>query len=246
MTRTHARNYATPCTTSFNKWVEIFGTCIDISTYFHLPITEAAFQLRICTTLLKKTCRQSGLERWPYRKINSVQVLSNRYPSDLELSEALRILMLDPNIRLEKILSKRKRNMLSECPSQIRARASTKRRPKTDAETETETEIGTETRTETPVTIPKPVCMPRLVHQTRPLPPYIPFTSVIPASSFVYSNIHPSHNSIKLDLLASVCSHESSPDFDSSTSPNIGPDIGLLAAVCTEELHGSGTALLMR
>lgn len=205
MTRTHtAKNYGTPCTAPFSKWIEVFGSRVDISQYFHLPITEAAFQLRICTTLLKKTCREYGLERWPHRKINSIRNLVNRYPLDPELAEALRLIQLDPNIRLDKLLSKRKRNMLSECPSQIRANASVKRRPRIEAGVRTD--------------------MLPIVRSARPLAPYLPYTSIIPA-------IRNQSNPIKLDVLASVCTHESIPT------------ISLLAAVCTEELYSSSTAL---
>jgi len=43
-----------------------------ISNYFHLPVNDAAKQLGICTTRLKKLCRQNGIARWPFRKICSL------------------------------------------------------------------------------------------------------------------------------------------------------------------------------
>ncbi|XP_061336995.1 uncharacterized protein LOC133284058 [Gastrolobium bilobum] len=44
----------------------------DVSDYFHLPIDEAARQLNLSTTVVKKICRKAGLARWPHRKIKSV------------------------------------------------------------------------------------------------------------------------------------------------------------------------------
>ena len=45
----------------------------DISKYFHLPIVEAAKEMNICTSLLKKVCRANGIQRWPYRKLKSLE-----------------------------------------------------------------------------------------------------------------------------------------------------------------------------
>ena len=42
-----------------------------LSKYFHLPIVEAAKELGMCTTMLKKLCRRCGISRWPYRKVNT-------------------------------------------------------------------------------------------------------------------------------------------------------------------------------
>ncbi|KAK8950172.1 Protein RKD3 [Platanthera guangdongensis] len=44
----------------------------DLSDYFHLPISKAAKELRICSTALKKICRKHGIPRWPHRKIKSI------------------------------------------------------------------------------------------------------------------------------------------------------------------------------
>lgn len=45
----------------------------DFVQYFHLPIDHAAKKLHICPTVVKKVCRKYGLNRWPYRKIKSIQ-----------------------------------------------------------------------------------------------------------------------------------------------------------------------------
>ncbi|KAK9289415.1 hypothetical protein L1049_007570 [Liquidambar formosana] len=48
-------------------------TLRDFVQYFHLPIEDAAKQLNICLTVVKKICRKHGLNRWPYRKIKSIE-----------------------------------------------------------------------------------------------------------------------------------------------------------------------------
>ncbi|XP_042456249.1 protein NLP1-like [Zingiber officinale] len=40
----------------------------EISKLFSLPIAEAAPILGVCTSVLKKVCRDYGIVRWPYRK----------------------------------------------------------------------------------------------------------------------------------------------------------------------------------
>lgn len=43
----------------------------EISNYFSLPLSDAATHLGVCVSLLKKICRENGLDRWPYRKFLS-------------------------------------------------------------------------------------------------------------------------------------------------------------------------------
>ncbi|KAF5835368.1 RWP-RK domain-containing protein [Dunaliella salina] len=44
----------------------------ELSKYFHLTIAEASKALNLSGTSLKKICRKYGLERWPHRKVTSV------------------------------------------------------------------------------------------------------------------------------------------------------------------------------
>eukprot|EP00699_Malawimonas_sp_californiana_P002226 EC716804.1.p1 GENE.EC716804.1~~EC716804.1.p1 ORF type:complete len:174 (+),score=22.81 EC716804.1:53-574(+) len=39
-----------------------------VCRWFHVPISEAARQLGLCVTLLKRMCRQNGVERWPHKR----------------------------------------------------------------------------------------------------------------------------------------------------------------------------------
>lgn len=48
-----------------------------ISLYFNMPITQAAKELNIGLTLLKKRCRELCIQRWPHRKLMSLQKLIN-------------------------------------------------------------------------------------------------------------------------------------------------------------------------
>ncbi|RDX72001.1 Protein RKD1, partial [Mucuna pruriens] len=49
----------------------------NISQYFYMPITQAARELNVGLTLLKKRCRELGIRRWPHRKLMSLQTLIN-------------------------------------------------------------------------------------------------------------------------------------------------------------------------
>ncbi|KAK1283464.1 Protein RKD2 [Acorus calamus] len=47
----------------------------ELSRYFYMPITQAAKELNVGLTLLKKRCRELGIPRWPHRKMKSMQTL---------------------------------------------------------------------------------------------------------------------------------------------------------------------------
>ncbi|XP_073007070.1 protein NLP4-like [Typha latifolia] len=47
----------------------------EVSRYFYMPITQAAKELNVGLTLLKKKCRELGIPRWPHRKMKSLQTL---------------------------------------------------------------------------------------------------------------------------------------------------------------------------
>jgi len=44
----------------------------QLTPYFHLPIKTASLKLGVCTTVLKRICRDHGISRWPYRQIKSL------------------------------------------------------------------------------------------------------------------------------------------------------------------------------
>lgn len=61
-----------------------------VSQYFYMPITQAARELNVGLTLLKKRCRELGIRRWPHRKLMSLQTLiKNVQASTLSLSQSL-------------------------------------------------------------------------------------------------------------------------------------------------------------
>ncbi|KAG2675595.1 hypothetical protein I3760_12G012000 [Carya illinoinensis] len=72
-----------------------------ISQYFYMPITQAAKELNVGLTLLKKRCRELGIRRWPHRKLMSLQTLINNVQvlgkeegeeSEAKLRDAIEIL----------------------------------------------------------------------------------------------------------------------------------------------------------
>ncbi|KAJ0229461.1 RWP-RK domain-containing protein [Hirschfeldia incana] len=50
-------------------------TMETISLYFYMPITQAARELDVGLTLLKRRCRELGFARWPHRKLMSLLAL---------------------------------------------------------------------------------------------------------------------------------------------------------------------------
>lgn len=44
-------------------------TLKDICQLFDLPIEQAAKEMKVCVTVLKKICRKGSLRRWPHRKV---------------------------------------------------------------------------------------------------------------------------------------------------------------------------------
>ncbi|KAG5035450.1 hypothetical protein GLYMA_04G169000v4 [Glycine max] len=46
-----------------------------VSQYFYMPISQAARELNVGLTHLKKRCRELGIQRWPHRKLLSLQTL---------------------------------------------------------------------------------------------------------------------------------------------------------------------------
>ncbi|KAK7410725.1 hypothetical protein VNO78_01741 [Psophocarpus tetragonolobus] len=47
----------------------------EIKNHFDLPINEAAKQMNVGLTMLKRRCRELNIMRWPHRKIKSLQLL---------------------------------------------------------------------------------------------------------------------------------------------------------------------------
>lgn len=50
---------------------------LELANYLHLPMAEAARQLKVCSTALKHVCRRNGLARWPSRQVISLSELFN-------------------------------------------------------------------------------------------------------------------------------------------------------------------------
>ncbi|XP_022933553.1 protein RKD2-like [Cucurbita moschata] len=61
-----------------------------ISEYFWMPISQAAKELNVGLTLLKKRCRELGIRRWPHRKLMSLQTLI-RNVKELEKEDGVKL-----------------------------------------------------------------------------------------------------------------------------------------------------------
>lgn len=46
-----------------------------LPTLYHLTIKDAAKELGICETAMKKLCRENGIMRWPHRRYKAIQNL---------------------------------------------------------------------------------------------------------------------------------------------------------------------------
>lgn len=46
-----------------------------ISQYFYMPMAQAAEEMNVSVTTLKKRCRELRIKRWPNRKLNSLKNL---------------------------------------------------------------------------------------------------------------------------------------------------------------------------
>jgi len=53
-----------------------------LQDHFHLPMAEVAKKFDVCLTYFKRVCRSHGVNRWPYRKIKSLQMMSPSVEDD--------------------------------------------------------------------------------------------------------------------------------------------------------------------
>lgn len=67
-----------------------------VSQYFYMPITQAARELNVGLTVLKKKCRELGIPRWPHRKLKNLQTLIN----DVEVPSLSILVFLSLNLNL--------------------------------------------------------------------------------------------------------------------------------------------------
>ncbi|GMJ00005.1 hypothetical protein HRI_003669700 [Hibiscus trionum] len=80
-----------------------------ISQYFYMPISQAAKELNVGLTLLKKRCRELGIRRWPHRKLMSLRTLINNI-QELQTEAG------EGKVREAVEVLERERKMLEEMP----------------------------------------------------------------------------------------------------------------------------------
>ncbi|KAL9312863.1 hypothetical protein ACSQ67_018315 [Phaseolus vulgaris] len=69
----------------------------EIKKHFDVPINEAAKQMNVGLTMLKRRCRELNIMRWPHRKLKSLQLLIDNVK---ELGLAEEVSMLEKHKRL--------------------------------------------------------------------------------------------------------------------------------------------------
>lgn len=85
-------------------------TIKQIRSKFHLRIIDAAKELSISQTQLKKACRMCHISRWPYRKCRSVKNIIEMLKLDLAIAESqwekenIQLEIKDYNDKLEMII----------------------------------------------------------------------------------------------------------------------------------------------
>ncbi|KVI06425.1 protein RKD4-like [Cynara cardunculus var. scolymus] len=84
-----------------------------ISQYFYMPITQAAKELNVGLTLLKKRCRELGIRRWPHRKLMSLQTLINNVQQELGKDTGERE---EEKLREAVMILEKERRMMEEIP----------------------------------------------------------------------------------------------------------------------------------
>nr|GMD43639.1 protein RKD2-like [Ipomoea batatas] len=85
-----------------------------VSRYFHLPMKQAAKELRIGEAPLKRVCRRLGINRWPYRKLQSwerlaedvqqfdkLQENAEKRENVKNLEDRMKQLIREPNLELD-------------------------------------------------------------------------------------------------------------------------------------------------
>ena len=58
-----------------------------ISQYFHLTIMEAAKQLHVGLGTLQRFCRDVGFQRWPQRKLKSLDLLISNIQVRIQINQ---------------------------------------------------------------------------------------------------------------------------------------------------------------
>ena len=88
----------------------------DIIKHFDKPLKEAAKELGLSESVLKKYCRKFDIHRWPYRKVKSlkniVEVCEENKKNEIE--NYLNILYKEPNTKLIAFISKPDNNRYNQ------------------------------------------------------------------------------------------------------------------------------------
>ena len=89
----------------------------DIIPYYNYTLKEAALHLNTCDSVLKKIMRKNGIERWPHRKLRSINNIiqyeesKNNMKAKLEFELIRNKIIENPNAKMSDFIPKSKLNM---------------------------------------------------------------------------------------------------------------------------------------
>jgi len=87
---------------NFNYTIE------DLSPHFDKTLVAASKELKCCTTILKRICRNLDIPRWPYRKLrniaNSIDRLERKRPRNETERESITMEILDLKLQRDQIM----------------------------------------------------------------------------------------------------------------------------------------------
>uniref|UniRef100_A0A6N2LPG1 RWP-RK domain-containing protein n=1 Tax=Salix viminalis TaxID=40686 RepID=A0A6N2LPG1_SALVM len=90
----------------------------EIQKHFSMPITQAAREMKVGLTVLKKRCRELKIMRWPHRKIKSLNSLINNV-KEMGLGEYETIMLEEHKKLIEKLpdveLTERTKRLRQAC-----------------------------------------------------------------------------------------------------------------------------------
>ncbi|KAL3570543.1 hypothetical protein D5086_027792 [Populus alba] len=90
----------------------------EIQKHFNMPITQAAREMKVGLTVLKKRCRELKIMRWPHRKIKSLNSLINNV-KEMGLGEHDTIMLEEHKRLIEKLpdleLTERTKKLRQAC-----------------------------------------------------------------------------------------------------------------------------------
>lgn len=91
------------CNIFFGKIHDTKINEIHISEFYKYSIKKTSWMIGICCTLIKRTCRNNNIKRWPFRKYKSILWNKEKYKQSYVFDAIIESLIIDPNIDLDEL-----------------------------------------------------------------------------------------------------------------------------------------------